>query len=674
MLKTVKVQKETYNNKNKKSANDKSRPSKKINQEELKIEKEYTKGQDHIPEHEISENPENISSSNVQENEQIQQIPIEEEKEKKIILKPRESHLKEKINKMQFDESLISGITKGIEVQLKSIKNDIMSNNVSVWNNQKFINKTFDFSSSDNIKRDNFSQKKKMKEIKELKDEKDALNRKLMQIIENENLLENKNNTGLLVEQNLKEKIKKDVAKQKKEILDKIDLINAKIKLSMKDTEDIDTKRHSNLKNFIDNFQRDKEIVEIRAKKYLKESKERNKHYFNSMNILEEKLKKEMIQKAKEEKENQKKYVLKLRKQAKDLESKQSKKIEEKSLLYKPFINQKNTNNTNDYLFMKQYQKFLKNEQKLLEKENSNRKNYMRPFSNEEIDEFNTKMDKRREEKKLITEEKSQKLVQEWKERKKTIPTYISPLHDKAYEDITNKFLEEKAKNEQRTDLLDKKKDYSLEVRNSHVPPKNKKLEQKRIATINNLDPRRFLNNKETLQHHKRKGRILLKKVDPNKPNKYDWLKKLNSSEEKEVNLEDKLIKKPKYNMLSMSYDKSRNKLPDIKYNYLKDIKKTKDNNNIYNSENNDLNEEDNYVQSSSKKWDKLINESNDSNIVENISKARNQIQKLEYDALQNEKLLKSQNDLNNVELNKKVSNLIIDSIQAKITLLQQMK
>ena len=176
------------------------------------------------------------------------------------------------------------------------------------------------------------------------------------------------------------------------------------------------------------------------------------------MNLFEEKLKQEMIQKAKEEKENQKKYVLKLRKQAKDLESKQSKKIEEKSLLYKPFINQKNTNNPNDYLFMKQYQKFLKNEQKLLEKENSLRKNYMRPFSNEEIDEFNSKMDKRREEKKLITEEKSQKLVQEWKERKKTIPTYVSPLHDKAYEDITNKFLEEKNKIEQRNDLLDKKK------------------------------------------------------------------------------------------------------------------------------------------------------------------------------------------------------------------------
>ena len=45
----------------------------------------------------------------------------------------------------------------------------------------------------------------------------------------------------------------------------------------------------------------------------------------------------------------------------------------------------------------------------------------MKPISNEEIDEFNVKMDKKREEKKLISEEKSQKLQEEWKERKRII-------------------------------------------------------------------------------------------------------------------------------------------------------------------------------------------------------------------------------------------------------------
>ena len=682
MLKTVKIQKEDEPKKKKRTSRVNARSSKninQINQEEIKTEKDYTQGQEHIPEHEISEKPENISSTNIQENEQTSN---EETSGKKVIkLKPRETHLKDKMNKMQFDESLLSGINKGIEGQLKSLKEDIMSNNVNVsaTNNKKFVNKSFDYALSENNKKDNFDVKKKYKEIYELKEEKDALNRKLMQIIENENLLENKNKSNLLVEQNLKEKIKKDVSKQKKEILDKINIINSKIKLLMQSSEDANTKRLMNLKSFLDNFERDKEIAEIRAKKYLKENKQRKQLYINNANLFEEKLKQDMIQKDKEEKENQKQLVLKLRKQAKDLESKQSKKIEQKSLLYKPFINQK-VDKTKNYLFMKQYEKFIKNEQRLIDKENNLRKNYMKPFSKEEIDEFIEKMDKKREEKKLIAEEKAQKLQQEWKEREKIISQYVSPFLEKAFEGITNHIKEEKAKNEQRNFLLDKKKGYGTEIRTSYIPPKNKSLEQKRLATINNLDPRRFLLNKDTLQHHKRKGRVLLKKVDPNKPSKYDWLKQLNKSAENDPNIEDKLIKKPKNYMLSMSLERNkRNKLPNIKFDYLRkknNEKEQKENIDVlYNSEDKDLNEEENYIKASAKKWDKLINESNDENLIENINNAKDKIQKLEYEALQNEKLMKSSDDINqSVELNKRVSNLIIDSIQAKITLLQKMK
>ena len=123
------------------------------------------------------------------------------------------------MNKMNFDNTVLSGINKGIEVQLKSIKDEMLSKNVAFSNNQKIINKSFDFSVGDSLKKENFDIKKKFKEIKELKDEKDALNRKLMQIIENENLIDKKNNSDLLVEQNLRDKIKKDVSKQKKEIL-----------------------------------------------------------------------------------------------------------------------------------------------------------------------------------------------------------------------------------------------------------------------------------------------------------------------------------------------------------------------------------------------------------------------------------------------------------------------
>ena len=179
-----------------------------------------------MSEHELSEKLENSQISNEQENEQISND--NSQNKNVLIIKPRESHLKEKINQMHVDKTLLSGINKGIENQLKSVKNDIMEKNISVSNSQQKVNKSFDFSPNDNLRRDNFDVKKKYKEIKDLKEEKDALNRKLMQIIENENLLENKNNSNLLVEQNLRDKIKKDVSKQKKEILDKIDLINSK--------------------------------------------------------------------------------------------------------------------------------------------------------------------------------------------------------------------------------------------------------------------------------------------------------------------------------------------------------------------------------------------------------------------------------------------------------------
>ena len=47
----------------------------------------------------------------------------------------------------------------------------------------------------------------------------------------------------------------------------------------------------------------------------------------------------------------------------------------------------------------------------------------------------------------------------------------------------------------------------------------------------------------------------------------------------------------------------------------------------------------------------------------------------MELKAIQNEQLLKVQEPTNNdVELNKKVSNLLIDSIEAKLSLLNQMK
>ena len=546
---------------------------------------------------------------------------------------------------------------------------------------KRYVNKSFDLSS--NSKNDNINNKNKYKTIKDLKIERDNLNRKLLQIMENEKLLENEDNIGLVVEKNIKEKIKKDSTVQKNKIIEKIEIINEKIKNMMLDDE-LNIRKQTNLRNFIDNFERDKEIVEIRAKKYLKEKRERKKRLDNDLNQLAEKRKKEIEDKNIKQKQDQEKMILKLKRQAKEIEDKRSKEIGAQSILYKPYINGKIEGGIKNYLFKQKYDKYLKEEQSLLDKEKFNRKNKMKQVSNEEIEEFNNKMDKRREEKKLEIDQKKEKLLKEWEERKKTLPTYVNPLSEVACNDISKQFNDLQEKNEKAKELLKKKMDYSEEVAYLHSPHIDKELEQKRIETIKSLDAKNIILEKDkNKKENKRKGRVILKKPDPNKPSKYTWKLKILNNSDNEISIEKALIKRPKQIKTSISLEKGPNKLPEIKKDYLQELIKEKENKeqkNINVKSYNSL-KTDNYVQSASKKWDKLIidkaNKGNLGNkeLVDNINNARSKIELLDLRAIRSQKLLNVQEPTSNeVELNKKVSSLLIDSIEAKLSLLNQMK
>ena len=175
MEKKVKFQKKENEKDNLKGVENKTIPEKKKsnkNLENVVINNQTNELNDNKEETDIIENP--------------------EEKPKKMIeIKPRETYLKDKINKLNYNNNLLSGINKGIDEQLKSVRKEISSEKVLLKdlpkNVDKYINKSFEESSK--IKVDDFNFKKKCKSIKDLKIEKDILNKKLMQIIENENLL-----------------------------------------------------------------------------------------------------------------------------------------------------------------------------------------------------------------------------------------------------------------------------------------------------------------------------------------------------------------------------------------------------------------------------------------------------------------------------------------------------
>lgn len=673
---------------------------KKQKKKELKTDKEYLEVQDKevkdknkskkeiteviVKDHPKDEKEQKDAKDPKEMNEKEEQTDMnaiqEEVKPKKMIeVKPRESYLKDKIGKLQLNNNLLSGINKGIGEQLKSVKNEIINDKVNVKENPKklgeFLNKSSDNNPNSILNvNESYNLKNKYKTIKDLKIEKDILSKKLAKIKENQNLIGTKNNSDFLYEQNLNEKMKKEMDEQKNKIITKLERINEKIKDIILDDEELKNKKQENLKNFIDNFERDKEIIEIRAKKYLKEKKERNKRIANDLQQVAEKRKKEIEDQDKKEKEKQEKIQIKLKRKAKEIEFKQSKEIGAKALKYKPYIHQKVDGTVKDYLFMKKYDNYIKNEKNLLEQENMNRKNKMKQVTNEEIKEFNNKMDKKREENQIKTDKKVEKLKEEWSERKKNLPNYVSSFSENAYEDITNQIKEEKEIKEKRGALIDKQKGYAEEIRYLKQPQVDKELEQKRLNTINNLDPKRFLTEKETLQH-KRKGRVLLKKPDPNKPSKFGWELKINSSDN-EISIEKKLIKRPKKYIMSMSTDKNTSKLPDIKIDYLQEIKEKnlKEKNLKVNSSSNTIGDK-NYAKSSEKKWNKMINDNKKASFIDSINDAKSRVELIDNQALLSQKLLHSQEPTtNNIELNKKVSNLLIDSIEAKLSLLNKMK
>jgi hypothetical protein len=651
------------------------------NEKELANEKEYLIGIEHKNPKDINQNiknmekPANVGQTPEENNDENAK---EEEKKKMIEIKPRETYLKDKIGKMQFNNNVLSGINKGIGQQLSSVKKDIISTKVVLSKDapkdlEKYINKSFEASSNNN-KDEIFNLKNKYKSIKELKKDKDILSRKLIQIVENENLLENKNDAEHVVEQNVKEKIKKEMLIKKNKIIRKLENVNEKIKNILIDVEDSGSKKQDKIKNFMDNFERDKEIIEIRAKKYLMETKERNKRIANDLNQLAEKRKKEIEDLDKKEKEKQEKMATKLKRQAKQIENKRSKEVGEKSLLYKPYMNEKIEGTANNYLFMQKYKNFIKNEQNLIDKENMSRKIKMKQITTEELEEFNNKMDKIREEKQLIQDKKTEKLYEDWNKRKNTIPSYVSPFSEKAYEKITNPAEKEKEDKKIKEELIKKKLDWSKQI---GVPKINKDLEQKRLESISNLDPKRFLIEKETLQHTKRKGRVILKKPDPQKPSKFSWKLKILNNSENELSIERTLVRKPKQYKNTISVDRSSTKLPSIKKDYLQEIIKEKENQENIKKVNSSkiLTNEQNYVKSSEKKWKKIITKDGNGSLVDNINNAKNKINLLELKAMQTEQLMKVREPMSNdVELNKKVSNLLIDSIESKLSLLNQMK
>ena len=654
------------------------------------IEKEMLKGQEH--KEEVSKEEKGIMEPNNNNTNIINSIEIPSlipTKEKEIIIiKPKEKYLKDKMSKMNYSEKLISSINKSLDNQVKTIQSEIMDNQVLITaisknaNNNTNINSIINKSlppeslSSDNLlfqrSPKNYATKTKLKALKDLKEEQEKIKNNLKQLIENEKLIKDESFTklyslkqsqsNLSLDKILKiEKLKK-IESQKNTCMDKINEIEFRINELINNNE---FSRRSKLKTFIENFERDKELAEIRAKKYYKESKRISLRMEKDIKQIIDKVKKELDEKEKEEEKKKLDMLEDFKKKEKAIEQKRYKAYMKKAMAFKNYISEKPKLKIKDYLFSKNEEKFLEEEAKVILLENNKRKAYMKSVTKEELKEFAHNFNENKEKFNTIKEEKKIKLFSEWKERKGLLPTYVSCFSETANIESKKIEEEEKQKEERIHSLIKLRKDFSNQIKEEKQPPISKKLMQKRLDEINRLENPKLFIVKDTLSKRKKK-RILLKKRDPTKPSRFKWKLKLEEDPFDKMNksetVNNTLIRRPKKIRVSSSFENKEHKPLDRKIDYLREmtIKREKRSNIL------------SQPKSTAQKWDKIMNNF-EGNIIENVNNVKQKADYLEKEAHIKEKILNMNGGIeNNPELGQKVSSLLIDSIEAKLSILSK--
>ena len=631
-------------------------------------ERALYEGQEHI---------EDISQDQLNQSNQSNQLVTEiknENSKKEIITKPRETYLKEKISKLNCNKNLMSNIKKELNDQIKTM---VEEDNVLITEVPKDLNKYIKKQNDiKNIKISNadFSSKQKYKQLKALKDEQNILKTNLKQVEESEKLLQNEGFINLNSNKRYEGDTKfdkamhelklKEIQQKKEKIIEKIK--NIEIKIFNIVQEDQPLTNQEKKKIFINNFERDKEIAETRAKKYLKESKERDQRMKNDINQLMEKRKKEIEEKDNQEKKRKEEYIKHLKEKERAIELKHSKQNIEIMEKYKEFRTKKLEKKGKDYRYSKIYEKFKKNEEKVFKEANEKRRKLFDSANIEGIKEFTKKVDEKKEKDEMEREQKRMEMLKNWNQNKNNLPKCNYVITN--VEENSKKEEDEKKKKDQIKVLISEKNKYGNNIKMPEIDEKLKDKREKQILALE--EP---LNHKKYTLNKQKKNRIILKKRNNSKPSKFKWELKLEDPSIDKIEEANKnLIKKPKRINLSPII-RTKSLIPDKKPNYLREMmNKKEEKNRSMSTKSREGEDEELYINQKSKKWEKAINNNNGS-LMENIHNIKEKANILEKNAEMKEKLLKLNGGIeSNPELGKKVSNLLIDSIEAKLSILKK--
>ena len=612
-------------------------------------------------------------------------IPKKVEEEKKESIEHK--FLREKLEKLNFSKGLRIGIDSGFEKINMNIRENI-ENNFNIRDKKINLDNIINKNNKKNIELNTGKNgilyninKESILRLKHLKQNEKNIKKKLDKIEESQKMLESEEPIGSdKVNINIRNNNLKKINSMKNELLVKLRYNSSII------SEVIDKDKNINRNLLIQNYNNHTNKTETGYTKHFSLSEDQEK--FNKYLLKkqeEEKLQREKIQNAlkrsnskkskeielNEQKilERQKEHLNELKKKEKDFFNKLK---EKNNLLFEKSIKNIDKNlkrQTKDYLFYQVKQKFETNEKKLVDKVNMIKKDSL--VTKEELEEL---ANKRNERKKILEEglsERKLNLIKMWQQRSQKLPIYKHPVVNILEDEELDVMEDEQEKQEQKEKNEISKKTFQ--------PPKVKinkelkRLREKKLLMSNKdsvtqteiQNKKRFMKNldfmaniieaakEENLEKNKLKNNKNIKTEKNNETkNKIRITKSLDSNENKK-----------KHNYLL-------HPKPEKPIDYLKEIFKGKKGNKLIKEKKEqgvgeimaDLNEESNTIKGRNQ-------------IMDTLDMIKSKTSAIEQKVTEKKDIMKVKGGyINNTNIGDEVGNLLIESIQTKLSLLNKLK
>jgi len=599
-------------------------------------------------------NSDNKSSLNIMDEKEKE---IEKEKEG---MNKNNSFLKKQLENVNIPINLKKRINSGLEKTNMEVHNDIKNDILNISKKNISVNELLNLSKSHSnifLTRVERISKENIKRLKNLKLEEQYIKKNIAKLEQNKKLIEEgmplKNN---IVDINIRKNKLKNMSDLKEDLVSKLMKINQKIDILLTEEK---LRKKQRPKQLYDYLEDEQEHYNIRLAK-LKKEQNIQRHKFNEdLKLANEKRQKNLDIKEKELSDKRNQFLKNIKIKDKEMYLKRKNDAEQKLEKSKKYINEKLSKHLKDYRFIQYKEKFENKEKKLIDKVNMMKKDSL--ASQKELQELSKKI---KEQKKLLSEdaeEKKKQLLKLWSYRSQALPSYKHPLKIKIEDELNQKL--EKEEEEKK-----KKECNELEKRN-YKPPKviiNQKLKFQREIRKDKIDKESVLRTE--LSNKKRLDRLKFTPLNSPKNLKiiHELNQELNNNNYIDYNEVKTMIRKKNKKILKSIH--ILHPKPDKPIDYLTEM--------IMEKKKNKNNEKDKDKEKDKDNFYYIFNKNKEKggNILESIKMAKAQTEAIDNKVQQKKQILNLNGGyLNNPELGDEVGDLLIESIQTKLGIMNKL-